>query len=147
MLLKNQGYRTVIISNQQSVGKGYCSETDIKHIDLKMKNEVSNAKGEISASYYCMHLKEDDCSCRKPKEGLFLKAKDDLNISSLDNMFFIGDSERDILAGKRAGLRTILVLSGKSQKQDADVWELKPDHICEGLLDAVKIVIKETVIL
>ena len=143
VLLKQQGYRSVIISNQQSVGKGYCSETDINDIDLKMKNEVLTAGGQISASYYCMHLKEDNCSCRKPKEGLFLKAKDDLNISSLDNMFFIGDSETDIIAGKRAGLKTTLVLSGKSQKQDTDVWELKPDYICEGLLDAVKVVIRK----
>jgi len=60
----------------------------------------------------------------------------------MDGMFFIGDSERDIQAGKNAGMKTILVLSGKSSRGDADRWILKPDHICEDLLEAADIVIR-----
>jgi len=140
-LLADNGFKSAIISNQQCVGKGYLTERVLEDITQKMTNEIENAGGAIAGCYYCVHLKEENCRCRKPKEGLFHKAQEELNIRQLKDKFFIGDSEQDVLAGKKAGLKTILVLSGKSSKEDAGTWQVKPDHICEDLLEAAKIIV------
>ena len=140
-LLKNNGFKCVIISNQQGVGKGYYTEKILDNIDRKMREEIIRSGGDITASYYCVHLKEEDCSCRKPKGGMFIKAKEDLHINDLSNKFFIGDNETDIIAGKAAGLKTILVLTGKTTSKRAVSWEIKPDHICLNLIEAAKFII------
>ncbi|MFH1665364.1 MAG: HAD-IIIA family hydrolase [Candidatus Omnitrophota bacterium] len=141
--LSRAGYRNVIISNQQGVGKGYFSQADLDGVTSEVRRAVEEAGGRIDGVYYCTHRKEEDCPCRKPKEGLFLIAREELGIKSFEGKFYIGDTQRDIEAGKRAGLRTILVLSGKSSREDAEEWEHKPDHICGSLLEAAEFIIRE----
>ena len=62
---------------------------------------------------------------------LFQAAKD-FNID-LSKSFMIGDSERDIIAGKNAGLTTILVKTGKNIQN----IKQKPDFILDNLKVAV----------
>ncbi|MGD2278785.1 MAG: HAD-IIIA family hydrolase [Candidatus Omnitrophota bacterium] len=141
--LAEAGFRGVIISNQQGVGKGYFTEEALSDITDKMSKKIEESGGDVAGIYYCVHEKEKECSCRKPKPGLFLKAKEDLGMESLDGSFYIGDTERDIEAGQKAGLKTILVLSGKSSREDAENWVHKPDHVCEDFNEAADLVIGE----
>jgi len=135
------GYKCVIISNQQGVGKGYYTEEQLSEVNKKMVEAIREAGGDIAGSFYCTHTKEEDCDCRKPREGLFLKAKEKLEIKELGGKFYIGDTERDIQAGRTAGLKTILVLSGKTSKNDFKKWDNRPDHVCKDLNSAADLVI------
>ena len=135
------GYKSVIISNQQGVGKGYFTEEDLSKVLDKMVGEITDSGGEVAGVYCCIHATEENCDCRKPKDGLFKKAKEELGIESFEGMFYIGDTERDMESGKRAGLKTILVLSGKSTREDPETWNTKPDHICEDPNETADIVI------
>ncbi len=139
--LSDAGYGVVIISNQQGVGLGYFSEEDLNDLTVKMSRQIEEAGGVIADIFYCTHCKEDECPCRKPKEGLFLMAQEELGIQSLEDKFYIGDTESDMQAGKKVGLRTILVLSGKSSREDAAGWDHKPDHICDDILEAARMII------
>jgi len=114
------GYKAVIVSNQQCVGKGYLSKEELKCITDKMIIDIESSGGKVAGVYYCVHKKEENCDCRKPKEGLFLKAKTELSITSLSNMYYVGDTERDVIAGEKAGLKSITVLTGKSIASDID---------------------------
>ena len=138
--LTEAGYDNVVISNQKCVGKGLMTEQELKDITDNIMKAVEAHGGRIRKAYYCLHLDEDNCNCRKPKEGMFLKARDELGIKAFEGKFFIGDSQRDMQAGKKVGLKTILVLSGKSSREDAEKWEYKPDYVCRDLLDAVKLI-------
>ena len=140
--LRSAGYRSVIISNQQGVGKGYFTEEELDNVTSKMLEKIKEAGGDVAGVYYCTHAKEENCSCRKPKPGLFERAEEELGINP-EGKYYIGDTERDIQAGGAAGLKTILVLSGKSSKGDVEKWENKPDHVCDSFIDAVKIVLGE----
>jgi D-glycero-D-manno-heptose 1,7-bisphosphate phosphatase len=140
--LADAGYRSVIISNQQGVGKGYFTKEELNDVTNKMLEKIKEAGGDVAGVYYCTHAKEENCSCRKPKPGLFEKAQQEMDISP-EGKYYIGDTERDIQAGRAAGLKTILVLSGKSSREDAEKWEDKPDHVCDSFIDAVKIVLGE----
>ncbi|MBL7072438.1 MAG: HAD family hydrolase [Candidatus Omnitrophica bacterium] len=141
-MLADSGYKSIIVTNQQCVGKGHISEESLRSLMLKITKEIKTFGGSVEKVYYCPHLKEENCNCRKPKEGLFLKAKEELNIERFDDKFFIGDSKHDIEAGKKAGLKTILVLSGNSERKNIPAWKTKPDHVCENLLEAVRFIIR-----
>ncbi len=140
--LEEAGYRSVVISNQKCVGRGIMTLSRLQEITDNMKKAVSEAGGSIHGVFYCTHLDEDECLCRKPREGLFLEAAGKFGIKNFTGKYFIGDSERDIAAGKKAGLGTILVLSGKSSLADIENWENKPDKVVEGLRDAVRTVLE-----
>jgi histidinol-phosphate phosphatase family protein len=136
------GYKSVIISNQKCVGKGLMSKSALDEITENLMKSAEEHGGKIAGVYYCPHVDEDGCDCRKPKEGLFLRARKDLGIKGLEGKYFIGDSQRDMQAGRKVGLKTILVLSGKASRRDAETWEHRPDHVCEDLLEAAELVIK-----
>ncbi|MFH1305679.1 MAG: HAD family hydrolase [Candidatus Omnitrophota bacterium] len=141
--LFDAGYEIVIISNQQGVGKGYFTGEDLKDLTERMKRVLEEAGGKIRGVYYCTHRKEENCSCRKPKEGLFLLARKELGISTFEGKFYVGDTERDMQAGKKAGLKGILILSGKSEREDVARWECKPDYICRDLMEAVELILEK----
>ena len=58
-------------------------------------------------------------------------------------VLFIGDGKTDVDAGKSAGLKTVLVLSGKTTAEDIKDWELKPDHTFNDLPEAVEFIMRE----
>jgi uridine kinase len=74
------------------------------------------------------------CRCRKPEAGLFDLAVQELNISRRDS-WMVGDTTSDILAGKRAGLRTILVNTGHAGRDFK--YSVDPDYVASNLGDAV----------
>jgi histidinol-phosphate phosphatase family protein len=137
--LNQAGFEIIVISNQAGVAKRLYTLEDLDEITKNMLKEVEKAGARIYTVHYCLHKDEDNCSCRKPKTGLFSQATKGLEVNFSDT-FFVGDNRRDILAGKAIGCKTIFVLSGNTKLQDLDV---KPDFIAKDLLAAVdKIVLK-----
>lgn len=140
--LTSLGFEIIITSNQAGISKGLYTQQALATITEKMLDMIKNNHGQISAVYYCNHRDEDECICRKPKPGLFKRALVGKSVNHKD-VYVIGDSERDIEAGKSLGFRTILVLSGKIKKrEEVRNFKAKPDYIAEDLLDAVERVIE-----
>ena len=146
--INNSDYLTVVITNQPMIAKGFLTEEDLEEIHKKLETELGRGGAKIDAIYYCPHHPERGfngeipelkikCNCRKPEIGLFLKAKEELNID-LEKSYLIGDKTSDILAGKRAGCKTILVKTGYGGKDNA--FSIKPDFIAKNLLGATKII-------
>lgn len=134
--LREAGIPAVVVSNQAGVGRGVIDPNELERIDRKLAREVSDHGGNIAASYYCMHRKDAGCDCRKPGIGLFRRASDEKDID-LVGSYYIGDSSTDIQAGDRAGLRTVLVLTGLATLEDVGRWDIKPEHIAADLPGAV----------
>lgn len=107
-LLKQSNYRIIIITNQAGINRGMMTEADLMDIHEKMKKEAAEAGGNIGAIYYCPHGWDENCDCRKPKPGMFFQAQHDFHLD-LTRTYFVGDDERDEMAGKAAGCPTILV--------------------------------------
>jgi D-glycero-D-manno-heptose 1,7-bisphosphate phosphatase len=125
------------------VSRGIVSEKELDGLTERYKHAIKEHGGRVDRVYYCTHSEEDGCSCRKPSAGLFLRAADDLGLRGFEGKYMIGDSERDIRAGKKVGLRTILVLTGKSSADDARKWSDGPDLIRKDLLEAAEAVISK----
>lgn len=134
--LKDKGFYLVLITNQPRVGRGYLSEERLREIHEKLQEDLGI---KFDCVLYCPHSEDGvgeyelDCGWKKPKPGMlkFFLNKFGLNPA---NYFFIGDSEKDIMAGTLAGLKTILLSSIITE-------DLKTDYTTHSLKEAVSFVL------
>jgi len=131
------GYELVVVTNQPGIGLGYYSAGDLFRVNAKLLKAAGDAGVPIRKIYFCPHTKLDNCSCRKPSAGMLLRARDELGID-LSQSIMIGDTEADIGAGKAAGCKTVLVLSGKTKESHS--IKTTPDEIIQSLAN-IKIVL------
>jgi len=129
VMLRRAGFRVVVLTNQSPVARGIIDEEQLKEIHKALFQRVEEAGARIDRIYFCPHKPEDDCVCRKPKPGLFIKSKQDLGIN-LEETFYVGDEETDILAVRAAGCKAAFV--GKATGLAAT-----PDILAENLYEAV----------
>jgi D-glycero-D-manno-heptose 1,7-bisphosphate phosphatase len=139
-------YKTIIVSNQSGVARGYFSEDTAKLINSRVIKLFSEQGAIIDAVYYCPHHPRygnqnyrKDCECRKPKPGMILKAVKEHNID-LSKSIMIGDKYTDIRTGKNLHMLSILVLTGygKQEYQKMKTDSIKPgaDLVREHIYDA-----------
>ena len=74
-----------------------------------MEERIEKQGGKINKIYYCPHLEESDCMCRKPKPGMIQQAILDFPGVVIENSYLVGDSTSDIEAGKSMNLNTVRV--------------------------------------
>lgn len=141
--LSGNNFKIFVISNQAGVSKGIYSKSTLNEITQYMLKKIQDYGGKIDGVYYCTHEDRHNCLCRKPKAGLIGKALKDNCIAKkwLKYAFFIGDSIRDAMAAKAAGVKSILVFSGKEKSANKDNWKVKPDYTDKDLFSAVKLII------
>jgi D-glycero-D-manno-heptose 1,7-bisphosphate phosphatase len=109
VLLKNAGFLIIVISNQGGIGKGLYKKEGTEKLHEILKEELLKAGSNIDEIYYCPHHPDtSQCLCRKPGSLLIEKALARFNINpSLS--YLIGDSQRDIEAAEKAGVKGFLV--------------------------------------
>ncbi|MES0350746.1 MAG: D-glycero-beta-D-manno-heptose 1,7-bisphosphate 7-phosphatase [Desulfobacteria bacterium] len=144
-LLRLNGYHIILVTNQSVINRRMVTEAGLKVIHEKMTRAVVDHGGSIEAVYYCPHVPEDGCGCRKPEPGLIYRAQADYGLD-LSSTCMIGDSFKDIGCARRAGCgRVILVRTGHGKEaehlcQEADI---KPDHVADDLMTAVEWLLNE----
>ena len=107
------GYLIVIATNQSGIERGYFTEADFEALTAWTLERFREEGVEIAAVFHCPTLSGDD---RKPKPGMFLKAKALLNID-MSASVSLGDKERDVEAGIAAGVgKNLLFLSASPEK-------------------------------
>ena len=105
--LRAAGFCLIVVTNQPDVGAGRQTRSTVEamHDQLRVTLDVDDVR-------VCYHIDADECECRKPKPGMFLKAKNKHN-TDMEKSWLIGDKEVDVIAANVAGIEnTILVRSG-----------------------------------
>lgn len=133
-------YLKIIISNQSGVGRGYFSVEQVEAFNEAMIAEMKKSSVSVDGIYYCPHRSEDNCNCRKPKTGLFERARQQFNINFAES-WMIGDKRSDIQSGKNIGAKTVLVLTGYAGK-DRGYEDIVADYTVDNLYEAVEIIRK-----
>lgn len=107
-MVKN-GYSLIIISNQGGISKGIYTKKDLENLDKYMLDLFDKSNIQIIESYYCPHHSDiEKCICRKPESLLIEKAVAKYKIDK-ESSIMIGDSDRDIQAAKKAGIKALKV--------------------------------------
>ena len=114
------GYLIVVVTNQSGIARGYYSEADFAVLTAWMIDAFKERGIDITAVYHCPHHPDisGSCTCRKPEPGMFLEAAEKYEID-LGHSILVGDSERDITAAHRVGLKETYLLSEEAQKSEA----------------------------
>ena len=134
------GYLAIVITNQPVVARGEVTFAELDAIHQKMETLLGREGAYLDAIYFCPHHPHKgyegevpelkiECECRKPRPGMLLQAAKDFHID-LSESWMVGDSDRDVLAGKNAGCKTVLL----SDKEE-DVGQTLT---CSSVLDFVK---------
>ncbi len=105
----NVGFLLIVISNQAGIGKGLYTQQDADYIHLHIARNLAMSGITITEFYYCPHHPTTTkCLCRKPDSLLLEKAIARFNIDPKKS-YFIGDADRDIEAGQKAGVASIKI--------------------------------------
>jgi D-glycero-D-manno-heptose 1,7-bisphosphate phosphatase len=139
-LLSRTGWRVVVVTNQAVVNRGVVSTLELEHLHARMADAIRHHGGRLSAVYACPHRPDEGCGCRKPEPGLLVAAAANL-VGRLDRSFMVGDHLTDLEAAKRAGCKSILVLSGRHQLSSTQVLPDNCVAIVPNLLAAAQHVV------
>lgn len=126
--LNSIGVMNIVVTNQPGIAKGYMSYAQLTDIHKKMETELGTRRGWLDEIYFCPHHPDKgfagevkelkiDCDCRKPKTGLFQKAKDAYAID-FGKSLIVGDSPRDRLAAEKLGIGFVAITDGEGKMND-----------------------------
>ncbi len=143
--LNKSGVLAIGITNQPVIARGDATFSDIESVHLRLGKLLGDGGAYLDEIYYCPHHPDSGfagevtslkirCECRKPGTGMIDDAVKKFNISR-KNSWIIGDRTADILAGERAGLRTILVKTGYAGRDY--LYDVEPNFIARNLKAAV----------
>ena len=149
--LNHHAWRTVVITNQPVIAKGWATEVELQHMHNKLETLLGLEHAFLDRIYFCPHHPEKgfpgerpelkiECDCRKPKTGMIQRAVEELNID-LAQSWLVGDTTTDVQTARNAGLRSILVRTGAGGQDGKHAAQ--PDFTAAALADAVKIIIEQ----
>jgi D-glycero-D-manno-heptose 1,7-bisphosphate phosphatase len=146
-LVNEAGLRAIVVTNQSGIARGLIPESLVRRVNRQLTRRIAAGGGKLDAIYYCPHHPEASverfrvvCECRKPAPGLLEAAAREFGVD-LARSFMIGDRFVDMLAGKRAGARSVLVLTGvgRTELEDERINAItQPDHVAENAYKAVR---------
>lgn len=152
--LSDAGFKLIVVSNQPVVARGLITEADVEQIHSELQQRLLAAGSPaVERFYFCPHHPNATlpeyrivCDCRKPRPGMFLQAAREREID-LRSSFAVGDRITDIIAGAKAGCRTILVQTGKHQDKPIETSgpldvSVRPNHTCANLPAAARWLLK-----
>lgn len=143
-LLSSNGYPVIVITNQSMINRKLSTSDNLRFIHEMMKKSVKDEGGEIKDIFFCPHLPEEDCKCRKPKPGLIFQAKKKYGIN-IGKSVMVGDRAKDIECAKRAGCRYAILIKTGDYTHAMDSLKEKnmlPDYVAADLLDAAVWIMK-----
>lgn len=145
--LNKLGYLVIIITNQPVVARGWLTEEELDEIHAVIIRRLGSKNARIDAIYYCPHHPNAnvqkyrlECKCRKPNTGMVRQAMKRFGIDHSQS-FMVGDTMPDIVMGKRAKLRTILVRLRGAVRNDRG-YNAEPDFSANNISGAVEIIEK-----
>ncbi len=145
-ILTRHGFASIVVTNQSAVPRKLISSNELESVHNMMARAVAKIGGEITDVFYCPHLPEDRCDCRKPEPGLLYQARDKYAID-LSSAVMVGDSAKDIECARRAGCGwAVLVKSGQRDDVGAELKnrKIRVDYVAKDLYEAAEWIIGNT---
>jgi D-glycero-D-manno-heptose 1,7-bisphosphate phosphatase len=136
-LLKESGFLIIVVTNQSGIAREVYTEAAMHIVHDQIQADLG---GAIDGFYFCPHLPDAGCSCRKPNLGMIEAARSDFDID-MERSWVIGDKDLDVNLGKKAGTGTVMVMTGYGRKHKPFL-EFDPDVFAEDLGQAAERVVE-----
>jgi len=132
-----------IVTNQSGIGRGYYTDREFHKFNDHLIEILKENQIRIERTFYCPHIKEDNCECKKPKIKYIREIVDGWN-ADINNYWVIGDHPSDILFGINAGSKTVYLISGHGKKHlhELEVEGIKPTMISSNFFNTAKKIIE-----
>lgn len=136
--LHQMGLALVVVTNQSGIGREMFDELRLHAIHRRLRELLHQEGVQLDGIYYCPHLPEDRCACRKPQPGLVHRAASELGFQP-DQAFVIGDKLCDLELGRAIGAATVLVRTGYG-KDVACMHGALADDVVDDLAQAADVI-------
>ena len=133
--LNRLGLKVVVVTNQSGVARGFLTEEELDLIHQRLREMLVEHDAHLDGIYYCPEMPDTGSACRKPEVGMMEQAAEDLDID-LKRSYVVGDMTIDMEMGRRAGSKTILVLTGYGE--EARDKGVQANFIARDLAEAVR---------
>ena len=110
-----------VVTNQQGIGKGIMTESNLLEIHAYMQNEVEKCGGQIKKCYYAPGITSPQNQLRKPRPGMALLAQRQHKSVDFKRSVMVGDSDSDIIFGQNLGMKTVRVKTAEPINTEADI--------------------------
>ena len=145
-----RGIPVVVVTNQSAIARGLLDEEGLARVHERLAERLAEEGAHLDLVLACPHHPHEGsppwrrvCGCRKPAPGMLVEAARRLGLD-LAASWTIGDAARDLEAGRRAGTRSILVLTGKGPGELArlEAQGRPPRWVARDLLHAAELVLR-----
>lgn len=140
--LNEAGIKVIVVSNQSGVGRGFFTNADEARVNERLVEVLAASGARLDGIYYCPHLPDDGCQCRKPATGLVDSAAQEHAIE-IRRSCVVGDKASDIELARNLGVRSALVLTGNGREELSKISPA-PDYVAQDLADAVAWILGES---
>ena len=140
--LSRAGFTIAVVTNQSGIARGLLDAEELSRIHAELIRSVDASGGSIAGIFFCPHLPEDGCDCRKPESGLIRRACLSLGVDA-NAAPMVGDRLSDVEAARRAGCRPFLVQTGLIDASRSSETELSDVTVCRDLAAAVGIILRD----
>lgn len=149
-LINDSDFICIVVSNQPVVARNLCTLEEAWNINRKLEELLYKENGAyLDDIYICPHHPDKgypeenkeykiNCDCRKPKIGMILEATKKHNID-LSKSYIVGDTTIDMMTGKNAGLKTIILRTGLAGYDKT--YDLNANYIANDLLQAINYIL------
>ncbi len=148
--LNEAGFLVIVVTNQPVIARGMCGIHDVERIHRKMQVLLGESGAYVDDIAFCPHHPDKGypeenpdykivCRCRKPATGMIDDMAEAYHID-LSRSYMVGDTTVDIETGRRAGLHTVLVLTGQAGKDGK--YDAVPEMTADDLGDAADRIIE-----
>jgi len=125
--LKEAGYPLIVVTNQPDIARGLITWDELEAIHDFIRLELP-----VDEIIVCPHDDADECDCRKPKPGMIVESARKWEID-IRSSFIIGDTWKDMEAGRKAGCTTILLDAPYNR-------DVKSNHRINVIADSISII-------
>jgi D-glycero-D-manno-heptose 1,7-bisphosphate phosphatase len=142
--LTRNGFVSILVTNQSALARRFITRQKFEYVHAMMCKAIAAGGGKITDIFFCPHLPDAGCDCRKPRPGLIIQAQRKYNID-LTQALMIGDSAKDIACARNAGCgHAILVKTNKNlgDEKDLEAQRIIADYVAKDLADAARWIIQ-----
>jgi histidinol-phosphate phosphatase family protein len=119
-----------LVTNQQGIGKGLMTVSDLKQVHHFMMSTLEKERGQFDALFYCPHLAVEACNCRKPQIGMAKQAQQQFPDIDFSQSILLGDSVSDMQFGRNAGMKTVWI-GALSPKVTPQMWDAQFESLAQ----------------